>query len=230
MKLPKGQPTSEGIYSCLPIFPLQEVHLFPETLLPLHIFEPRYRQMIQDSLKAESLIGIILPDLKEDPKAYEPALLKMGGVGKIQYHELLEDGRYNIILQGIEKFELLEELKLSDILYRAVRARALKDSTTISHSDEKLIRQELLSAFSLTFSPFYPDKILSISDDISLEKFVNLVASSLKISAHLKQELFEMDNIEDRSIQILRVLYESTNPQRFYRRIRQSKPSTGNMN
>lgn len=230
MQLPKGQPTSEGIYSCLPVFPLREVHLFPETLLPLHIFEPRYRQMIQDSLKAESFIGIILPDLKEDPKAYEPNLVKIGGIGKIQYHELLEDGRYNIVLQGIEKFELLEELKLSDILYRVVRAKVLKDKTTISQSDENLIRQELFSAFSLTFSPFFPEKILNLSEEISLEKFVNLVASSLKVSSVIKQELLEMDSLEDRAIRILRILYESTNPQRFYRRIRQSKPSPGNMN
>lgn len=223
------QPNTDGIYHRLPIFPLREVHLFPETHLPLHVFEPRYRQMIKDSIRGERLLGIILPDFNTALNAYEPELLKIGGVGKIEYYQELEDGRYNVILQGLEKFEMLEELQEGEILYRVVRGRSIKDSTHLS-SDENLIRQELLSAFALSFTPFYPEKALSISEEISLEKFVNLIASSLKTSPKLKQELLEIDNIEDRALRVLKILYEATNTQRFHRRIRQSKPNMQNLN
>lgn len=224
-----SQPNDEGIYTRLPIFPLQEVHLFPGTHIPLHVFEPRYRQMVQDALKQEGLIGIILPDFEAKEDDYEPNLLKVGGVGKIEYHQSLEDGRCNIILQGVEKFELLEELREGEILYRVVKAKGLQDSTTIS-SSEDLIREELLSAFALSFTPFYPEKALSISEDIPLEKFVNLVASSLKITPKIKQELLELDSVEERAIRILKILYEATNTQRFLRHIKQSKPNFGNLN
>ena len=94
----------------IPIFPLPNVVLFPAALLPLHIFEPRYRAMVSDALEGERLIGMVLlrPGWE---RAYEgtPAVYPVGCAGFITHADRLPDGRYNIMLRGIEKFRLVNE-------------------------------------------------------------------------------------------------------------------------
>ena len=94
----------------IPIFPLPNVVLFPSTLLPLHIFEPRYRAMVEDALDGERLIGMVMlrpgwePDYEGAPRVYP-----VGCAGFITHAEPLADGRYNIILRGTQKFRIDEE-------------------------------------------------------------------------------------------------------------------------
>jgi Lon protease-like protein len=105
--------------STIPIFPLPTVVLFPNVFLPLHIFEPRYRQMITDALSGDRLIGMAL--LKEATTVDDalPAIYGVGCSGVITHVERLADGRFNIILRGVEKFEILgEETPLPGQLYR----------------------------------------------------------------------------------------------------------------
>lgn len=94
----------------LPLFPLPTVVLFPNVFLPLHIFEPRYRQMVGDALNGDRMIGIILLKPGFEPE-YEgqPAVYEVGCSGLITHVERLPDGRYNIVLRGLEKFRLLDE-------------------------------------------------------------------------------------------------------------------------
>jgi uncharacterized protein len=94
----------------LPLFPLPTVVLFPNVFLPLHIFEPRYRQMVADALNGDRMIGIVL--LKPGYEAeYEgqPGVYDVGCSGLITHVERLPDGRFNIVLRGLEKFRLLAE-------------------------------------------------------------------------------------------------------------------------
>jgi Lon protease-like protein len=94
----------------IPIFPLPNVVLFPAALLPLHIFEPRYRAMVSDALEGDRLIGMVLlrPGWE---RAYEgtPAVYPIGCAGFITHADRLPDGRYNIMLRGLEKFRLVNE-------------------------------------------------------------------------------------------------------------------------
>src|SRR5918998_3396267 len=94
----------------LPIFPLPNVVLFPNVFLPLHIFEPRYRQMVTDTLAGERMIGMVLlqPGYESD---YEgtPAVYDIGCAGLITHVERLNDGRFNIVLRGLERFRILGE-------------------------------------------------------------------------------------------------------------------------
>ena len=94
----------------IPIFPLPNVVLFPGVFLPLHIFEPRYREMVADALDGDRLIGMVLlrPGWEGD---YEdrPAVYPIGCAGVITHHEQMPDGRYNIVLRGLEKFKVLDE-------------------------------------------------------------------------------------------------------------------------
>ena len=96
--------------STLPLFPLPNVVLFPGVFLPLHIFEPRYRSMTEDALAGDRLIGIVL--LKPGYEAeYEgrPPIYPVGCTGLITHAERLDDGRFNIVLQGLERFRVREE-------------------------------------------------------------------------------------------------------------------------
>src|SRR5438876_645259 len=94
----------------LPLFPLPNVVLFPNVFLPLHIFEPRYRAMVADALASDRMIGMVL--LKPGWEAeYEgrPPIYPIGCSGVITHVERLKDGRYNLVLRGVERFRILQE-------------------------------------------------------------------------------------------------------------------------
>src|SRR5215471_8104713 len=94
----------------LPLFPLPNVVLFPNVFLPLHIFEPRYREMVADALAGDRLIGMVL--LKpgwEQQDADPPSVYPLGCSGVITHVDQLADGRYNIVLRGIERFRIVQE-------------------------------------------------------------------------------------------------------------------------
>jgi len=94
----------------LPIFPLPNVVLFPNVFLPLHIFEPRYREMVTDALAADRMIGMVLlrPGWEHEYDA-TPAVYSVGCTGVMTHADRLTDGRYNIVLRGIERFRIVEE-------------------------------------------------------------------------------------------------------------------------
>ena len=100
---------SVGTTTRLSVFPLPGALLFPRMHLPLHIFEPRYRAMISDSLARDRHIGMIQPRGQDDP----PALFDIGCVGKIADVEALDDGRFNLVLEGLAKFRIVRELDVA---------------------------------------------------------------------------------------------------------------------
>lgn len=105
----------------LPLFPLPTVVLFPNVFLPLHIFEPRYRQMVADAIAGDRMIGILLlkPGFEAEYEG-QPAVYDVGCSGLITHVERLDDGRFNIVLRGLEKFRLLaeEDPQGSSVSYR----------------------------------------------------------------------------------------------------------------
>src|SRR5690348_12988240 len=94
----------------LPLFPLPNVVLFPGVSLPLHIFEPRYREMVADALSGDRLIGMVLlrPGFEATDDAHPP-IYPLGCSGVITHVEELPDGRYNIVLRGIDRFRVVSE-------------------------------------------------------------------------------------------------------------------------
>jgi Lon protease-like protein len=112
----------------IPVFPLAGAILFPRTQLPLHIFEPRYRQMVRDALAGDRLIGMVQPRDANEP----PALFSTGCLGHIEAAEELEDGRFNLVLEGLSRFRIARELEV-DTPYRQVEA----DSSGFADSDEE---------------------------------------------------------------------------------------------
>jgi len=103
----------------VPIFPLPGVLLLPRALLPLHIFEPRYRAMTRDALDGDRMIAMIQPSGPSgDPR--EPAVYRTGCVGRISAVEEVEDGRFNLTLTGVSRFAVVTEMPLLKGYRRAV--------------------------------------------------------------------------------------------------------------
>ena len=101
----------------VPIFPLAGALLFPGSQLPLHIFEPRYRAMVRDALASDGLIAMVQPRDEEEP----PALFDIGCIGRISACDELDDGRYNIVLEGLSRFRIAREAEV-ETPYRQVDA------------------------------------------------------------------------------------------------------------
>jgi len=110
----------------IPIFPLPDVVLFPTVFMPLHIFEPRYREMVRDALEGDRIIGMVM--LKpgyERGYAGRPDVYPIGCAGLISHTEPLDDGRYNIVLRGLEKFRILGEERVGG--YRLAEVDAVPE-------------------------------------------------------------------------------------------------------
>lgn len=112
---------SSGALDAVPLFPLPGTVFFPSTLLPLHVFEQRYRQMTQDALDGHRLIAVVM--IREAPEA----LSEVAGLGRIVHHERLPDGRFHILLQGIGRVRLLRELPAEGLPYRRARVELVAD-------------------------------------------------------------------------------------------------------
>jgi Lon protease-like protein len=127
----------------IPLFPLPSTVLFPNVFLPLHIFEPRYRQMVEDALSGDRLIGMTLLQPGYDAE-YEgrPPVYAVGCSGVITHVERLADGRFNLILRGLEKFRILvEEPPAPDgRLYRRAAVETLDE--TVPEADRAPLRHE----------------------------------------------------------------------------------------
>ena len=118
----------------IPIFPLSNFIIFPKTSVPLNIFEPRYINMIDDAMKGNRMIGMI------QPKSFNqktPDLYKIGCVGKITSFNETEDGRYLIVLAGVSRFKITEELKTQK-LYRLCKVDFKDFSYDLEEKDEEI--------------------------------------------------------------------------------------------
>jgi len=136
----------------IPIFPLSNFIIFPNTTVPLNIFEPKYIQMVDDCMKGNRLIGIVQP--KKTGNLKKPNLFKIGCIGKITSFNETEDGRYLIVLNGICRYKIVSEL-VNDKLYRECKINFdnyindLKENNKeeIKFADLKLIFNDLKNLF-----------------------------------------------------------------------------------
>ena len=181
-----------------PIFPLPDVVFFPKTLLPLHIFEPRYRQMIRDVLAGERLVAItLLQEGWEHHQEQESPFHSIGTLAYIEEVEPLEDGKSNILLNGLVKVHITELPKTAP--YRHGAMRIIQDTAErwqINQERERLL-QRFRRIAELAWENF-PIRDIEQAD-MSLETLVNLMATWLPIPLNEKQKLLEIDNIVLRS-------------------------------
>jgi Lon protease-like protein len=193
----------------LPLFPLPTVVLFPGVFLPLHIFEARYREMVADALATDRLIGMAL--LREGWEAdYEgrPQVYSVGCSGLITHCEKLPDGRYNIVLRGLDRFRIAGEDQAR--AYRRARTEPLPEPELTSQ-DRVLLRQqrariEALVAPSERGGGIAPGAAEAMSD----EDLVNALAQYLDLEPIEKQALLEQPAVPARGRALIELLEMKT--------------------
>jgi uncharacterized protein len=183
--------------SLLPIFPLPNVVLFPNVFLPLHIFEPRYRQMVGDALAGERMIGMVLlqpgpEEVFEEGLDGSPAVYEVGCAGLITHVERLNDGRFNIVLRGLERFRIIgEENPSSAVLYRRALIAPLTEPDTQARDALKNERRKLEAIVAPLFSGTLAERGLPpVMPD---EDLINALAQYLELEPIEKQALLERD-------------------------------------
>ncbi|HZX13371.1 MAG TPA: LON peptidase substrate-binding domain-containing protein [Thermodesulfobacteriota bacterium] len=186
----------------IPLFPLATVVFFPNTLLPLHVFEPRYRQMIKDIIDGERIIGMVL--LKPGwEKSYEgnPEIYSVVGMGRIVNSEPLDDGRFNIVLYGLKRVKIIDIVK--DIPYRLARVEILED---VHGTNENIYRErilELILKWNGIIGKEHESHLINIDTRLPLENLIDAIASTSVSNVVEKQELLEEINVQKRAENIL---------------------------
>jgi Lon protease-like protein len=180
--------------STIPIFPLSNVVLFPNVFLPLHIFEPRYRQMITDALAGERMIGMVLLQPGYEPD-YEgtPAVFDVGCAGLITHVERLGDGRFNIVLRGLERFRVLnEEPTSASTPYRRALIAPLAEAPITDRGELlKTARQKLEAMLAPLFSGTLAAR--GLPQQMPDDELINALAQYLELEPIEKQALLERD-------------------------------------
>jgi uncharacterized protein len=188
----------------IPIFPLPNVVLFPNVFLPLHIFEPRYRNMVSDALEGDRIIGMVLLRAGwEGDYEGHPAVYPVGCAGLITHVERHADGRYNIVLRGLQKFRLLGEDRS-----RAYRLAQIEtDMETITGDDRDHLRRERRRLEALLVpQPEGRGVDPKVPPSMADEDLVNTLAQYLDFEAVEKQALLERDGLLSRCRSLIELL------------------------
>lgn len=188
----------------LPLFPLPGVVLLPETLLPLHIFEDRYRAMVSDALRGDRTIGMAMwrPGGEALPN---PAIYAVGGAGEIVESEELDDGRFNILLQARFRFRVLEEEEAG----RPYRVARVEEIRSVPFPDPAA-QARALSAASALFAQLARDLELPPlpAEALSAERLASEIALRLRYSPQELQSILETDALPARFEAVTGRLFE----------------------
>ena len=189
----------------LPIFPLPSVVLFPSVFLPLHIFEPRYRDMVADALASDRMIGMVLSRSEAPGRGSDvPAVYTIGCSGVITHVEQLADGRYNIVLRGLERFRILEEDRTRS--YRRAIVEPLPERE-LRPEDRALVRQQRDKLEALLAAPGEPRGAEArTTAAMSDEDLVNALAQYLDLDPLEKQALLERHCLRSRAEALVELL------------------------
>jgi len=185
----------------IPLFPLPDVVLFPRMPLPLHVFEPRYRKMVADALAGHRTIGMTLlrPGWEADYYG-RPPIYPMGCAGLVDESQLLEGGRYNIVLKGVARFRLVEErggepYRLASVEYHG---DIMGEPAVLEAS-----RRRVLAALSGLAEGA---AVFLARPDLSHELFANAVCQYLDLAAVEKQSLLDCESVAERYQRLLEIL------------------------
>ena len=192
----------------IPIFPLSNFIIFPKTTVPLNIFETRYIEMINDSMRTNKFIGMIQPKINKDNDIIEPRLHQVGCLGKITSFKETADGRYLIDLKGILRFQIIKEIQ-NNKKYREYEINFddyLQDLTNkkedLKFSDLELIFKDLKSLFEKRGFIINWKNL----EKQSLDETINALAMASPFSLEEKQVLLEAKNLDLRKNKIAEIL------------------------
>ena len=193
----------------IPIFPLSNFIIFPKTTVPLNIFETRYIDMVNDSMKTNKYIGMIQPKVSKSHSSTElPTLHKIGCLGKIKSFKETDDGRYLIDLKGIIRFQVKKEIETNkkyrefDVSFDNYLHDLSDEKEEIKFSDLKIIFKDLKNLFEKR-GFIINWKAL---EKQSLDETINALAIASPFSLEEKQILLEAINLNIRKTKIAEIL------------------------
>jgi uncharacterized protein len=187
----------------IPLFPLPNVVLFPNVFLPLHIFEPRYRQMIDEALRGDRIIGVVLlrPGWERHYNA-RPPVYRTGCAGVITHSERLTDGRFNIVLRGMEKFSVTGEDEGRP--YRLAQVESVREPGSETFREAMHAARQRLEELLVPQPVGRPEpKMPAAMPD---EELVNALAQYMEFEPVEKQALLERDGLLERCRSLIELL------------------------
>ncbi len=190
----------------IPIFPLSNFIIFPKTSVPLNIFEQRYIEMVDESMKTNKLIGMIQPKNSNNPNSLN--LYNVGCLGKIISFKETEDKRYLIELKGIARFEIIKEIK-SEKKYRECEIDFNRFNNDIEEKNEELRFSDLELIFKDLKSVFEKRGFIINWKGLekqSLDEIINALAMASPFTLEEKQILLETENFTARKSKIAEIL------------------------
>ena len=191
----------------IPVFPLSNFIMFPKTTVPLNIFEPRYIDMINDSMKSNKLIGMIQPK-NSIGKGTPPELYNIGCLGKITSFKETEDGRYLIELKGVIRFKIKKEID-SKKNYRECEVDFMNFGKDIEENRGELNFQDLELIFKDLKSLFEKKGFIinwKALEKQNLDETINALSMASPFSLEEKQILLEAENLNVRKAKISQIL------------------------
>ena len=197
----------EDLPNKIPVFPLSNFIIFPKTTVPLNIFEPRYIDMINDSMKSNKLIGMIQPKTS-NIKQIKPELHEVGCLGKITSFRETEDGRFLIEVKGLIRFRKTTELntenkyRVLEVDFKDFYQDLERKKENLKFSDLELIFKDLKSLFEKR-GFIINWKAL---EKQSLDETINALAMASPFSLEEKQVLLEAQNLDNRKEKISQIL------------------------
>ena len=192
--------------STIPIFPLSNFIIFPNTTVPLNIFEPRYIQMIDDSMKSHRMIGMVQP--KKSGKLIKPDLYGVGCIGKITSFNETDDGRYLIIINGISRFSIDREIE-TDKLYRTCLVNYQKYKEDLDNKIEKFTLKDLDKIFKDLKNLFEKKGFMVDWSSLKKQDFsetLNTLSMASPFSLEEKQVLLETKDLNTRKLRLEEIL------------------------
>ena len=189
----------------IPVFPLSNFIIFPNTTVPLNIFEPRYIEMIDDAMKENRLVGMIQPKKSNDNI---PPLYDVGCAGKITSFNETEDGRYLIVLVGISRFRIINELK-NEKLYRECSVDFNEFENDLEEGKDEIKFSDLRLIFndlkSLLIKKGYVINWKELEKQ-NLDQTINTLSMASPFSLEEKQVLLETFNLKERKKKLEEIL------------------------
>ncbi len=190
------------------LFPLPDVVLFPQNVLPLHIFEPRYLQMTKDALADDRLITIVqVPTPTQWLPSGEPIIETIGCIGRIIKHERLSDGRFNFLLVGRRRIKLVREI-VGPNLYRCAEGQLLEDLAIENRDDPRRLELSQLFRLILQREDAVDPELASLleSNRLNLGQLTDIIAHAIGFPPTVKQSLLAEIKPEKRADGLLKVL------------------------
>jgi uncharacterized protein len=216
----------------VPLFPLPNVVLFPKTPMPLYIFEERYRTMIRETLAGSGeLVIALLRSGSETGYANPSSVHDIACLGKIETYEELEDGKYNIVVIGVQRVRILREVQHSP--YRMVEVEKLEDDAYDEHAADVINRHDNLGNLFAQFTELatgVKQQAVDLMPQLDFESLVNMVAMTLNLAIDQKQTLLEINDAPQRADVLLPVLQQQVETLILVRKFEHIKPENPHFN